>query len=54
MKTWLRKAHMGPFGMILAMVDTARGRALVYNWRYVVPIAIVALATLWYLLGYRG
>lgn len=49
MKSWMRKAHMGPFGMILAMMDTSRGRAVVYNWRYLLPLAIVALAAIWLL-----
>jgi hypothetical protein len=48
MKNWTRKTHMGPFGMILSMIDTSRGRALVYSWRYLLSIAIVALTALWF------
>ena len=49
MKSWMRKTHTGPLGMILAMIDTSRGRALVYNWRYLASIVIVALSALWFL-----
>jgi hypothetical protein len=49
MKSWMRKTHIGPLGMILAMIDTSRGRALVYDWRALVSIAIVALAALCFL-----
>lgn len=49
MKNWMRKAHMGPLGMVLAIIDTSRGRALVYNWRYLVAFAIVTLAAIWLL-----
>jgi hypothetical protein len=54
MKSWTRKAHMGPLGMILAMIDTSRGRALVYNWRYLIPFAIGALAAIWMLAVHFG
>jgi hypothetical protein len=54
MKSWMRKAHMGPLGMILAMIDTSRGRALVYDWRYLVSIAFVAVAAAWFLIVHFG
>jgi hypothetical protein len=54
MKSRMRKTHMGPLGMILSMIDTSRGRALVYDWRYLVSIAIVALAALWLLIAHIG
>jgi len=49
MISWTRKTHMGPFGMILSMIDTSRGRARVYSWRFLLSIAIVALAAMWFL-----
>jgi hypothetical protein len=49
MKDRMRKAHMGPLGMILSMIDTSRGRALVYKWRYLAGISIIAIIALWFL-----
>lgn len=54
MKSWMRKAHLGPLGMVLAMIDTSRGRALVYDWRYLVAFAIVALAAICWLAVHFG
>jgi hypothetical protein len=54
MKSRMRKTHMGPFGMILSMVDTSRGHAPVCNWRYLVSIGIVALAALWLFAAHIG
>ena len=44
-----KQRHMGPLGMILAMIDTSRGRALVYNWRYIATASIIAVIALWLL-----
>jgi hypothetical protein len=44
-----KQRHMGPLGMILAIIDTSRGRALVYNWRYIAIASIVAGIALWLL-----
>lgn|SRR5208282_1914578 len=44
-----KQRHMGPLGMILAMIDTSRGRALVYNWRYLATASIIAVTALWLL-----
>ena len=38
--------------MILAMIDTSRGRALVYNWRYIATASIIACIALWLLAIY--
>jgi hypothetical protein len=40
--------------MILAMIDTSRGRAMVYDWRYLTSIVLVALAASWFLAVYIG
>jgi len=37
---------MGPLGMILAMIDTSSGRAMVYNWRYIATASIIAVIAL--------
>ena len=44
-----KQRHMGPLGMILSMIDTSRGRALVYNWRYVAAASIIVVIALWLL-----
>jgi hypothetical protein len=49
MKDWMRKTHLGPLGMILSMIDTSRRRALVYNWRYLAGVSIIAIIVLWFL-----
>jgi hypothetical protein len=46
MKDWMRKSHMGPLGMILSMIDTSRGRVLVYKWRYLAAVSIIAIVAL--------
>jgi hypothetical protein len=49
MKDWMRKTHLGPLGMILSTIDTSRGRAPVYNWRYLAAVSIIAIIVLWFL-----
>jgi hypothetical protein len=46
----MRNRHMGPLGMIRSMIDTSRGRTLVYHWRYLTIAAIITVAVAWWLI----
>lgn len=46
----MRNRHLGPLGMIRSMIDTSRGRTLVYNWRYLTIAVIVAVVASWWLI----